>query len=952
MMKKFPCIFLAALLLLTSIVKAQPVQKAENVIDLSGTWRFQIDSLDKGIEQQWFNRKLADAITLPGSMTTNGKGNDIDVHTPWTGNIWDSSWFIKPEYAAYRKKGNIKIPFWLQPVKYYKGAAWYQKSVTVPAAWKGKQLELFIERSHWETTVWVDGKEIGMRNSLGTPHVFDLTSVLAPGAHQITVRVDNRVKDFDVGQNSHSISDHTQSNWNGMVGKLALTARSAVHVQDVQLYPDIKAREVLVKMTIGNTSGKPAKATLQLLATTQGPNAEKLKPLVKEIAITGDSATVEMRYSMGTKPLLWDEFQPNLYSMKVQVQQGAGKDEKQVQFGMRDFAANGTQFTINGRPAFLRGTLECAIFPKTGYPPTDIASWLRIFRVARSFGLNHLRFHSWTPPAAAFDAADRLGFYLQVECSSWANQGATIGDGKPLDKYMYEESERVVKAYGNHPSFCLMAYGNEPSGKNHVKYLTDFVAYWKNKDPRRLYTTGAGWPVIDNQDFNSTPTPRIQRWGEGLKSIINGQPPKADYNWSSIISKWQHPTVSHEIGQWCVYPDFKEIKKYTGVLKAKNFEIFRDKLNSHGMGRLADSFLLASGKLQVLCYKADIEAALRTPGFAGFQLLDLHDFPGQGTALVGVLNPFWEEKGYVTAKAYSRFCNAVVPLAKLPKMIYLNNEELSVPVEVAQFGAAPMNQVTPAWVITNASGKTLFHGQLPATTIPLGNAIPLGTIKQSLQTVQRPERLTLTVSIGEYQNSWDVFVYPASLPVNASEILVTHELDAKALETLNKGGKVLLSLKKDTGKHGKAGNIAIGFSSIFWNTAWTNNQPPVSLGILCNPRHPALAAFPTQYHSNWQWWDGMTHSRAIQLDSLAKGLQPIVRVIDDWVTARPLGLITECKVGKGKLLLSGIDLLTDQDKRPEARQLLYSLQQYMTGKAFRPATSVTVEKLKSLVNGE
>jgi hypothetical protein len=950
MKKLFPYLFLIVLLFTCfSFAKAQTVHIIPYTIDLAGEWRFQIDSLDKGVEQQWFTRKLTDAIKLPGSMTTNGKGNDVDMHTPWIGNIIDSSWFFKPEYAAYRTRGNIKIPFWLQPVKYYKGAAWYQKTVNIPAAWKGKLLEMFIERSHWETTLWIDGKEIGMQNSLGTPHVFNLTQALTPGAHQITVRIDNRVKGFDVGQNSHSISDHTQSNWNGMVGKLALTARSPLFVQDVQLYPDIKAKEVLVKMTIGNSTGKSVKGTVQLKAMALRSAAEKLQPLSKEIEITGDSVNIEMRYAMGAQPLLWDEFNPNLYTMNVRLQQGANKDEKQVQFGMREFKAQGTQFTINGRLTFLRGTLECAIFPKTGYPPTDIDSWLRIFKVARSFGLNHLRFHSWTPPTAAFNAADRLGFYLHIECSSWANQGSPIGDGKPLDQYIYEESERVVKAYGNHPSFCMMAYGNEPSGKNHVKYLTNFVTYWQNKDARRLYTTGAGWPVIDKQDYNSTPNPRIQAWGEGLKSIINAQAPKADYDWTRIISKWQHPTVSHEIGQWCVYPDFKEIKKYTGVLKAKNFEIFRDKLNNHGMGRLADSFLLASGKLQVLCYKADIEAALRTPGFGGFQLLDLHDFPGQGTALVGVLSPFWEEKGYVTGKAYSRFCNAIVPLAKLPKMIYLNNEELSVPVEVAQFSAGAISNVTPVWSIKNETDKIVFQGKLPTTNIAVGNAIPLGTIKQLLQTITKPERLTLTVSIGDHQNTWDLFVYPASLPENGRQVLVTQQLDATALESLEKGGKVLLTLKKGSIQPDKGGNIAIGFSSIFWNTAWTNNQPPVTLGILCNPAHPALKAFPTQYHSNWQWWDAMSHSNAIILDSLAKGLQPIVRVIDDWVTARPLGLITECKVGKGKLVITGIDLLTDQDKRPEARQLLYSLKQYMTGETFKPATPIDVKKLQSLL---
>jgi hypothetical protein len=948
----FSCIFLVAIQIANLAVSAQSTsarKQAANEIDLSGVWRFQIDSLDKGVSEQWFGKKLRGKISLPGSMTTNGKGDEITTHTPWTGSIIDSSWFIKPQYAEYRKSGNIKVPFWLQPIKYYKGAAWYQKTVNVPASWKNKHLELFIERSHWETTLWLDGKEIGMRNSLGTPHVFDLTNLLTTGTHQITIRIDNRVKDFNVGQNSHSISDHTQGNWNGMVGKLYLAAYPLVHLDDVQLFPDIKNKQVVVRAIIKNSEEKAAHCTIDLLATSLNNTTEKLSAITKEIKTQGDSTSIELIYPMGQHPLLWSEFHSNLYKMKLILTSDV-KEEKEILFGMRDFSTQGTQFTINGNLTFLRGTLECCIFPITGYPPTDVASWMRIFKICRSYGLNHMRFHSWTPPEAAFEAADHSGFYLSIECSSWANQDATIGDGKPLDQYIYDESNRVVKAYGNHPSFCMMVYGNEPAGKNHKAWLTGFVEYWKNKDARRLYTSGSGWPVINEADYNSTPDPRIQRWGEGLKSVINGQPPRSDYDWTNIISKWQHPTVSHEIGQWCVYPDFKEIKKYTGVLKAKNFEIFRDQLNKNGMGSLADSFLLASGKLQALCYKADIEAALRTPGFGGFQLLDLHDFPGQGTALVGVLSPFWEDKGYITGKEYSRFCNSIVPLARLPKMIYQNNEVLFVPVEVAQFGDGPLTNVTSQWNITDATGKILFQGQLPKVNIPLGNAFKLGEINQSLQKIKNAARLTLTISVANHSNSWELFVYPASLPEKNQDVLVTQQLDAKAIETLNKGGKVLLTLKKGSVRGEKGGDIQIGFSSIFWNTAWTHSQAPVSLGILCNPKHPALKDFPTEYYSNWQWWDAMTHSNAIRLDSVDKRLQPVVRVIDDWVTARPLGLVFECKVGKGKLIVSGIDLLTDNDKRPEARQLLYSLKNYMSSENFKPVVKVDIDRIKLLVN--
>ncbi|MGF7039623.1 sugar-binding domain-containing protein [Mucilaginibacter lappiensis] len=950
-MKKLSSLLLIAFLQFTCITIANAQSKKTPVsagkkIDLSGSWAFQTDSLDEGVTQKWYANTLKDKVTLPGSMTTNGKGNDITVHTPWTGSIEDSTWFRSPEYAQYRKPGNVKVPFWLQPVKYYKGAAWYQKKVDVPASWYKKHVELYIERSHWETTVWVDGKQIGMQNSLSTAQVFDLSNTLSPGQHQITIRVDNRVKDFNVGQNSHSISDHTQSNWNGMIGQLFLEAKPLVYIDDVQLYPDIKNKQVVARIQINNTTGKAANVTVNLLATSKSPQG--LKTVAKKLAIA-KSTIIEMTYPMGKTPLLWSEFTPDIYKMKISLATDkSGRDERSVTFGMRDFSTRGTQFIINGQLTFLRGTLECAAYPKTGFPPTDIASWMRILNICKSYGLNHLRFHSWCPPDAAFEAADRSGFYFQIECASWANQGATIGDGKPLDQYIYDESNRIVKAYGNHPSFCLMDYGNEPAGKNQVKYLTDFVNYWKKKDPRRLYTTGSGWPIVSESDYNSTPAPRIQQWEEGLKSVINSKAPSAGYDWADIIKKWQHPTVSHEIGQWCVYPDFKEIAQYDGVLKAKNFEIFKDILVKHGMGNLAEDFLSASGKLQALCYKADIEAALRTPGFGGFQLLGLNDFPGQGTALVGVLNPFWGDKGYITGKEYSKFCNAVVPLARLPKMVYLNNEVLTVPIEIAQFGPRELIDVTPNWNIKNDAGDVLFKGELERTKISFGNGIKLGVINQPLTLVTKPAKLTLTVSVAGHENSWDIFVYPATLPQVSQEIMVTNTLDNKAIELLNKGGKVLLTLEKGQLKKDKGGDIAIGFSSIFWNTAWTKSQPPVTLGILCNPQHPALKEFPTQSYSNWQWWDAMSHSNAIRLDSVANDLQPIVRVIDDWVTARPLGLIFECQAGNGKLIVSGIDLQSDLDKRPEARQLLYSLKSYMNGDKFSPNKKIDIQKINAL----
>jgi hypothetical protein len=923
-------------------------QKTSNQINLAGEWKFAIDPQDKGIQESWFSRTLSDKLILPGSMTSNDKGDEVGLGTPWTGQIVDSSYFKKPEYAKYRVSGNIKIPFWLQSVKYYKGAAWYQKEIVIPANWDGKSIILQLERCHWESRLWVDDKESGMQNSLGTPHQYNLTSVLTPGKHRLTICVDNRTKTIDPGYNSHSISDHTQTNWNGIVGHISLEAHPSVMIRNIQIYPDIKNRKftAVVKVINGNTSSKK----VDLALTIDGLRGSK----VEKYDLKAGENTLTVDYSLAKNMKLWSEFHPTLYKLRASVVDKSTNetDSYRTIFGMREISVAGKNLLINGKPLFLRGTLECAIFPKTGYPPTEINEWLRIFRICKAHGLNHMRFHSWCPPHAAFDAADQTGFYLQVECSSWANASTTLGDGKPFDRYLYEESERMVEEYGNHPSFCLMLYGNEPAGDNQTEFLTKFVTHWKSKDSRRIYTSGAGWPNLDVNDYLSSPDPRIQGWGEGLKSIINSQIPRTNYDWTAKISSFNQPVVSHEIGQWCVYPNFKEILKYTGVVRAKNYEIFQETLKDHGMAQLADSFLLASGKLQALCYKADIEAALRTKDFGGFQLLDLHDFPGQGTALVGVLDPFWDEKGYISPKEYSRFCNSTVPLVRMNKFIFNNNETLTAAVEVAHYGDAPLNRCTPKWRLTDISGKMIQSGQFATTDIPLGNCFSLGQLSIPLNNITKAQKIRLEVMVNTFSNSWDIWVYPATNEsiAGVEKIKVVSELDAATSQYLENGGSVLLTLKKGTLKPEFGGKVAVGFSSIFWNTAWTNAQAPHTLGILCNPKHAALADFPTEYYSNWQWWDAMSHSNAIDLTTFPKEIKPIVRAIEDWVTNRPLALLFEAKVGKGKLLISGIDFNQNLENRPEARQLLFCLKKYMTGMKFNPSVSVDIRQVKALNN--
>ncbi len=922
--------FCAGLLALTAC------QSQTDTISLAGEWRFAIDSLDRGQTENWATRQLSETLRLPGSMQEQGFGDDVSVNTPWTGQIVDQSWYTAPEYAKYREKGNVKVPFWLNPDKHYVGAAWYQRTVDIPEGWQGRPVELELERTHWTTDLYLDGKKVDSRESLQTPHRYVFEDGLAPGTHTLTLRVDNSLY-VDVGYNAHSVSDHTQSNWNGLIGELKLTAKPAVYVDYVRTDPDTEDKDVRLRVSLKGTVPESG-ATLALKATTFD-GTEVGQDLTIDLEGGASDLVVDTLLELGEKAQLWSEYTPTPYTLHAEIEADGHRDTYTTDFGLRTFKARGTRFEINGRPVFLRGTLECCIFPQTGYPSMDPAYWAKIYNTCREYGLNHVRFHSWCPPEVAFHVADSLGMFLAVECGTWT----TVGDGQPQDAWIRRESERILQEYGNHPSFCLMAHGNEPSGSKQVEYLNELVARWKSEDDRRVYTSSPGWPFVESSDYWNPMDPRIQVWGAGLSSVINAQPPRTDYDFAHIIRK-DRPTVSHEVGQWCVYPDFKEIKKYTGVLKAKNFEIFQETLAEKGMAQLADKFLYASGRLQTLCYKADIEAALRTPGFAGFQLLDLHDFPGQGTALVGVLNPFWESKGYVDGKEYSTFCNATVPLVRFPKMNWLNNERLSAPIEVAHFGAAPMRNAEVKWTLKTPDGQVFGEGS-KHVDLPLANCIAAGQIDCDLAAIQKATRLIATVKVAgtDYHNSWNLYVYPAH-KAQVDMPLVTTTLDARAKAELEKGGKVLL-LPYGKVPADRGGNIPVGFSSIFWNTAWSRKQAPHTLGIYCDPKHPALAQFPNEGYSDWQWWDVVSRCNAMVLDSLPKDFTPVVYLIDDWFTNRKLGLVYEARVGKGRLLVCSSDLATDLDKRPAAAQLRQSLLEYMASDRFQPRQALTLEQL-------
>ncbi|MBO4906613.1 MAG: beta-glucuronidase [Bacteroidaceae bacterium] len=872
--------------------------QAQDTIDLSGEWLFMMDC-NNGQEPP---KRFDDNIILPGSMLTNGKGKAVDVNTEWVGSLYDSSYFFNPYMARYREQSNFKVPFFLTPSKHYVGTAWYQREIIVPKSWRGHEVTLTLERPHIETTVWVNGKLVGHEMSLSSPHQFSVTPYIRFGRKNVvSIRIYNGIENVGVGQDSHSVTDQTQGNWNGIAGSITMSARPRIERLIVQ--PDIKT------------------ATARVI-------------------INDDTLTVNI-----PRPLrLWSEHDPYRYTAKIRYK-GAIIP---VRIGMREVATDGRDITLNGKRIHLRGTVENCCFPETGFPPTDLNSWLRIIGTCKAYGLNHMRFHSYCPPEAAFEAADSLGFYMQAEGPSWPNHGVKLGVGMIIDQYLVDECHRIVDSYGSHPSLIMVAAGNEPAG-NWVQWGQQFCNDMRHYDPSRIYATasvGGGWQWDEGSDYHVKGGARGLDWSRHRPQTMD------DFSVDIATPRNFKPTesrpvniepyISHEQGQWCAFPDLSERNQYTGAYKAKNFDIFADLLRDNGMEEMAEQFLMASGKLQVLCYRFEIERHLRTPHYAGFQLLGLNDYSGQGTALVGPLNVHWQSKGYVTPEQWRSFCSDIVPLAKMAQFVYTQADTISIGTTLYNTTSQNIGRIN----------YTLSHNgqQLAGGSVAVGDVITFPA-----SSLPAPAKLQLTLSADTASNSYDLWVYPSALPSFTDDdfaragIMVTDELDSLAIATLHGGGKVLLTA---CGKIKYGNDVRHSFLPVFWNTSWFKMKPPHTTGAYIQATHPVFADFPTDDWQDLQWWELTNRAQCINLSEFPSSYQPIIQPIDTWHVSRKLGMMVEVQVEGGSLLLTTLDISNNLDERPVARQLRYSLLRYMSSEAFWPAVELPLMILQNLFNKE
>lgn len=848
----------------------------------------------------------------------------------------------------------------------YKGKATYSRTIEIPKQWKKAAVELFLERTK-PTWVYVDGNLVDSCNFISTPQRYILPK-LKTGKHQLDIVVDNsRGVPEQVYGSSHAYTEDTQTNWNGIIGEISL--------KQVELKAGQKLKSGMVQSESRQYTGKVLPC-------------------------------------------------------------------------FRDFRIEGAHFYADGHPVFLRGKHDAAVWPLTGHVDMTVEGWMKYLGICRAYGINHVRFHSWCPPEAAFVAADSLGIYLQPELPFW---GSFDDKDETLMTFLHQEGENILREYGHHPSFRMMALGNELWGS--IDKMKEFVDDFRKIAPGKYYTFGSNYylgyqGVKEGMDYFTTCRIGGEGWGKynthtrGSFSfadaydggIINHFRPNTTMNFDEACDKWASPQpwqrqdveqtsykraagipiISHETGQFQTYPDFREIKKYTGVLYPYNFEIFRRRLAAAGMLSQADDFHKASGLWSVKLYKADIEMDLRTKNMAGFQLLDIQDYPGQGSAFVGILDAFMESKGITTANEWHQWCSSVVPLLVTDRFCYDENEMMNAKVQIANYGGESLKGKKLVWKLDYALDENfgddaapnaganidrfnqpspLAQGEIPITTDEEG-LIDIGEIHHKMKVmadgfndsngtcldVKIPSRkviLTLDIDYGRYdarrhRNTYDLWIYTTekNLDIYKKGVVITSDLTDEVAKKLEKGAKVLwlpttsknFVASADTlSQASNATPYTVGglFQTDYWNyrmfkTICENNKKTVSpgtLGILTNPKHPIFCDFPTEMHTNWQWFPVIKESHPLVLDNFAKGVKPIVQVIDNIERNHKLGLVMEWKVGAGKLLVCMSDL-EKASEYPEGRAFYESVLSYMRSPEFAPQSEITIANLRKKLKEE
>jgi hypothetical protein len=858
-------------------------------------------------------------ILLDGDWKVAGKDLAGTVKIP--GTLADSGLGRKTSEREYLTTSDVQQRGALVRDRLYEGRAVYSREFEVSAAGAGKSWELVLERVMWRSEVKIDGEEIGWRDSLGTPHVYHI-GTLAAGRHRLEVTVDNSCF-YGFSRYSHSYGPVMQSVWHGILGKVAL--RPANPLASARVFAPYPL-EGAFKVEVGDVK-------IDSLSVS-GLEIESWKQ---------DGNTVEV--VPAADPVGWNEFNPRLYSLRLK----AGEYSHTVRFGFRSYSVKDRAIYVNGVKTFMRGNVDNCNFAGTGAPPTGKRAWLDIFRTLKyEDGINLVRFHSWCPPGAAFEAADEVGIYLMPEVGIWTDKWmagrdkgrpapSPLGLGHDVDAFVKRELKDIVDAYGNHPSFVSLGLGNE-LGNSDFKVMGDWIGDTRKYDPRRLYFASTARTITEEDDFSVTHLVPGIGWVRGRFKD------NTDWDYEDVYSRTPVPVMAHEIGQWPVYPLWDSLEKFNrGILRPYNLLCYRRQAESNGVMRFNRMFHEASAKANRLVYKEEVESFMRTPSCAGVQLLNVQDFTGQGEALVGWRDAFYDLKpAFECEKPFRDIWGEVNFLARFEKFSWVVGETFRARMQV--------RNMTDSVLPEGTSFRCELDGR--STRLVLSGDVAPGELGEAGEVAFKGTAEDVGKHVLKFgSNEWSFWIYPDEGTVKIPESMVMTDDYGRAAEVLAAGGTVIY-----TGKGRRTAKDT--FLPVYWSVIHFENKNPLAatLGTWVDSSHPALKGFITEDWADWQWQSLVNGATVHELRDMPADYMPICLSVSDFHVSLFLSSLYEVKVGEGRLLVCGYRL---DGADPASRRLRASLVDYLASssgeklprmsaqwfdRSFRPVRKVEVKK--------
>lgn len=830
----------------------------------------------------------------------------------------------------------------------YEGKAAYSRMFSYTES-EPKRIFLEIERSR-KLFARLNGQDLlpFEQGTLSTPYVFEVTDIIRK-MNELMFISDNSYEGWprEAILYSSAASDETQTNWNGLLGYIRLRLETQNFISHIRIYPYGRKIDIIIEIQ----TAAAGKETLHV------ESAALKSTFIQHVNLNNGANIIKIRgLELTENAAPWDEYEGNLYSLQVY---GTNLSLKSEMFGIRDFGNpencgnSGDGFlTLNNHRIFLRGETNCCVFPESGHMPMDIESWEKIFEIYKSYGVNCVRFHSHCPPEAAFIAADRLGILVQPELSHWDPK--TAFESEESFAYYQLEMESILRAYSNHPSFVMLTLGNElHANETGIRRMHFLLRAAKEIDSTRLFANASnafyGERDTDPESGFYTAAAFFQDMlrgtASGMTGHINRQYPNAKTNYDSALEKlrkvYKKPVFAFEAGQYEILPDFDEIPAFKDVTVPANLIAMKNRAKKSGLMDDWKMRVAATGELSLIAYREEVESIMRTREMSGISLLGLQDFPGQGTALIGMLNSHMQPKPFDFAKPerFRKFFTSVLPLILLEKYTYTAGETLHAAVFLANYGKTAIHDVFSYQL--SDSGNICFEKEEGFIDCNHSSLVSIGKVTIPLKSLDSAGKFLLSVSVGPYRNEYPVWIYPDMQVAIPDEISITVSLSEAEAE-LKKGRKVLLS--PEASEESFKNSIKTFFTTDFWSVGTFPEQEGY-MGCMMNPDHAVFRKFPTEFHADRQWWS-ITDARAMVLPD---NLHSLITALDCSSKLRNLSFLFSCKSGSGKLMVSSMGLLQKQ-QYPEARALLSSILSYMESDDFEPVQVLPEDTLASFLN--